>query len=814
MALVTSRTDLNQGDVLVVAAAIFATGSGADIRIHTSAANNLPALAALEFFEVREHSLTQNNGLYQVVTVNTSTDDYECDKVTGAAPAVSGAEEITVLGATGASSEKSIHYDTPTKTIYALEQGNVDAFGITGQAFYSFCVQEWKDDEFIIANAPFPMLAIDADAGKYVVGQDPSGNNNGWVFADDGGFSIRTRKLWRNMGWNEVNAAGITLAKYVSVQTLGVFEDTATDTAYYQFGTDTVVDDTIDFDFAGPVNEAVRFFNEIGNVDTLTFAATNTITRATGDFVVDGWKVGGQVTVRNADTGGNNGTFLITAVVALTLTVTGTPFTNEADTNAQIAVDNDNSFTLRLRVRDGDTNGKTFAQANIASAGRVILSNFIYAFPLANSTDLDVTVTDVGIDANSDGAADVSPYDSMSITYFATPQARAGLVGGSFNFGIIVEGNDGTSNEVYEFVQWSLRSTGGNGSGDIDADGDVAIGRAMDGLMRFVGPELQVGSADGGLSFPVNPDGGGTGVFIDSLNATSKNDVIFYDNLNDPKSFPETIAVTLDFNQTIIDDTVAEFDLFYDRTIRTNVTDFVLTAVSGPTGTITSTGSQLPDNSELAVGAYIRVSGLTGGDAAMNGVYQVTTETTPGDDWDVIRYDNVTVVTVTTATADLDQNCVDTPDAIIVHTNVSHTDTDISFTADDLIDSAGSDFGIFSVGDIIQVEGTATNDGLYEIATASASQLETVEQTILTESSGGSFTITRIVSGIANADFVFSYDFDGNVQGGRVVSTATAVKAKAVGAGTAQPTESTVQNIITGTPLTIPLVGNVERNYA
>ena len=80
MALITSRTSLNQGNKLSVAAAIFATGTGADIRIHTSAANNLPALAANEYFEVRDHSVSVNNGLYQVVTVNTSTDDYECNK--------------------------------------------------------------------------------------------------------------------------------------------------------------------------------------------------------------------------------------------------------------------------------------------------------------------------------------------------------------------------------------------------------------------------------------------------------------------------------------------------------------------------------------------------------------------------------------------------------------------------------------------------------------------------------------------------------------------------------------------------------------
>ena len=84
----------------------------------------------------------------------------------------------------------------------------------------------------------------------------------------------------------------------------------------------------------------------------------------------------------------------------------------------------------------------------------------------------------------------------------------------------------------------------------------------------------------------------------------------------------------------------------------------------------------------------------------------------------------------------------------------------------------------------------------------------------MNESAVASMSITIIVSGIANADFVFAYDFDGNVQGGRIVSTTTSVKAKAVGAGTAQPTESTVQQILTGTPLTIPLVGNVERNYA
>jgi len=99
MPIITSRADLNQGAVLAVASAIFATGTGADIRIHTSASNLLPALAVGEFFEVRDHSQSVNNGLYIVVTVTASTDNYEVDKVTAGTPIVAGSEAIVVRGA-------------------------------------------------------------------------------------------------------------------------------------------------------------------------------------------------------------------------------------------------------------------------------------------------------------------------------------------------------------------------------------------------------------------------------------------------------------------------------------------------------------------------------------------------------------------------------------------------------------------------------------------------------------------------------------------------------------------------------------------
>lgn len=865
MALVTSRTSLSQG-ASTSESVTFTASSGANTTI---TGTGLPVVALDDFFEIRSHPIAGNNGLY-IATGTPTTSSVSCTKVSGADPTDDTAETATWLGDT--TTYKSVMFDVATLEVYILEQGNVDAEGVTGQAMYSFMMQEWKDDDFLIANAPFPMLTIDSDAGKYIIGQDASGNNSGWNWADNTTHSVRTRKLLRNAGWDEIDSNGNTTARYVGVVTLGAFEDENNDTAYYQFGTDTTVDDTVDFTFAGPVNEPVQFFEEIGNPDSCNFATTATITRGTGSFVTDGYKVGGQVTIRNSTN--NDGTYTLTAVAATTLTVSGTPFTTGTDSNAILAVDNDNAITLRLRVRDADTYGKTYSQANLASAGKTILGNFVYSFPLANASDLKIDATDATIigstpyvgtseHSHTDGSVtvddatftdstnspfvagdvgklitittgsnagiyeivtytdasnvevdrtfaatqssisyDIRPY-GMSITYYATGQSRSGLVGGSYNFGIIIDGNNGTNEEVYEYVAYQLRQ-----SADIDADSDTAIGRTMDGLMRFVGDTLEVGSTDGGLTFPTNPDGGGTGVFIDNLNAASKNDVRFFDNTQPatPQRFPETIPITLDFNATLVGDTAAEYDLFYDRTIRTTET-CSLTAGGVFTGT-------LPTNSEIVVGAYVRLAFAT--TTAADGVYQIETIDTPGSQWTLNRYDNGTITAVTSESTTIDQNCVDTPDAIIVHTDVvALGDSNISFTAPDTITSDGDpDFSVFTDGMKIQVVGSTSNDGIYEVdGNSTTTTITTIEQTISTEATQDP-DISQVVSGLtSNDDFSFSYDFDGNTQGGRTVSTTTYVKAKAIGATTAQYTTSTVQTIASGTPLTIPLVSQTERNY-
>ena len=211
----------------------------------------------------------------------------------------------------------------------------------------------------------------------------------------------------------------------------------------------------------------------------------------------------------------------------------------------------------------------------------------------------------------------------------------------------------------------------------------------------------------------------------------------------------------------------------------------------------------------------------------MNGVYQIDVLTDPDANWSVSRYDGVTVVTTTTAGANLDQNCVDTPDAIIVHTDVREAEVSaadrpgtatFSFTAPDQMLDGGSGLAKFTVGMKVEVEGTTANDGVYEVATSVAGQLDFVEQTITTETVAVDTTgvLTQVVSGLASdvGDFTFSYDFDNNIQGGRSTGTTTFVKAKAIGSTGAQYVQSTVQSIVTGTPLTIPVAPATERNYA
>jgi hypothetical protein len=154
----------------------------------------------------------------------------------------------------------------------------------------------------------------------------------------------------------------------------------------------------------------------------------------------------------------------------------------------------------------------------------------VYRFPLATGDDLKITTPDSTISGST-------PYTGMTITFHDTPQPRT-IGTSSYNFGVIIDGNNGTAEQIYEFVQWSLRRTT-----DIDADSDSLIGRIAPELLKFTGDTLET-------LFVTNPDGGGGAVFIDDFQTTDINRLVFRDNTNATRTFPFTANLTVNFSTT------------------------------------------------------------------------------------------------------------------------------------------------------------------------------------------------------------------------------------------------------------------------
>lgn len=800
MALITDPDSLNQGTSTAVADLRFGTPTGSALTI-TSAGSSIPALADNEFFMIRGANDTENNGLYVVNDATPATNSLDVIKISDNAPIADATDNTGafIYGTTGASSELSVAVITDSRRIYIPEQGNVDAFGVTMQALYSFLKEEWKADSNLIA-LPFPLIAITPEQFEFVEGWQPADATV--ATATD----IRTRKLIRTGGWSEINGSDIMTSQYAGVVSLGSFEDSTNDLAYYAFGSDSTVDNSVNFTFAGPLNEAIKTYEEIGNPPTCTFATATTITRASGSFITDGFVVGGRVTIRAATTPANDGTYVLTAVSATTLTAGAASWTTGADTTAQLSVDNRNALTVYLRVRDGDPNGKLYDSSDLTAIGLSTLTNKAERFPLANATDLKIAETDanigsttpyteieikwldqsyqrevdsttkrdfgividVGTYSEANGAAattsrwDSASYDGGltltdytggtlivhegtnqgSYTISGTPVDSAGtlqitLVGTP----LTVTGTNesftmqraspvvASIQEIYEKVQYQLRQTS-----DIDFGGTTVIGRTADELLTFVGDALTVGSVG---SPPTNPNGGGSGVIIEGFDSNDTNSLTFVDNAGTPRNYPFVAAGTISFNANLVNDTgPAAYYMYFTYTTRTTSTTAAMTAVSGSAGTITGT-ADLPT---LSNGDYINVQGFT--DAGNNGIFQVTGSPTTSS-VPVIRVDGgSTVADAGPVTITVDQNPINSPDAILVQNN------------------------------------SAAN-------------------------------ITGNVPGVSAS---FDFDYDNNVQGGRTAGTDAAVTLRAIGLDTAQFVETT-GTITRATGLTFSLVAALERNY-
>jgi hypothetical protein len=199
-------------------------------------------------------------------------------------------------------------------------------------------------------------------------------------------------------------------------------------------------------------------------------------------------------------------------------------------------------FAIYLREQ-----GKTYAFYNLNDEQNIDLLTYRkFALPLSNGLDLKVTVADTGIDANSDGTADVAPYSGMSITYYSGSAQSRTIGGVPYNFSIIINGNNGDAEEIYEFVQWSLRQTV-----DIDAGAGERRGEIAEELLEFIGDTLRTQFTSIG------------GVYIDNFLSVDTNRIEFTDNTNTIRTFPFIAAGNINFNDNLRNDSAAIYKVFF-----------------------------------------------------------------------------------------------------------------------------------------------------------------------------------------------------------------------------------------------------------
>ena len=522
-----------------------------------------------------------------------------------------------------------VDFDTALKTITLNIAGNLSTDGVTLKALYSFCKEEWKDFANLIA-VEFPFVPITDESFELV---------EGWDFANDA-----SRYLVRTGGWAVKNTSGAFTQKWAGIIGLGTIE--ANDQIYFNQGQGAV-----DVQLTGQVNQAVQIFDDPNgdgnlsdgfggdggdrtNVFTLfvreqaqTYDSANLLTIGVSALDSQAYRF-------PLGTGGD------TKISATDNTIdTTAPYTDATNqfTATDISFTTNNTITTAGNV---DFSGLTAGDKIIVTTASG-LNDGTYEVSTANATTITVTTTDIQTETAVAAGSVTVAQTLMSISYYSTPQSR-NISGTSYDFGVIIDAAGGTAEEVYEFVQRQLRR-----NIDINAEttgGDV-IGKVTDELLEFVGNDLKVSEAISGIA-SVNPEGGGTGVFIDNFQAADTNRLFFVDNLGATVQFDFVAVTTLSFNPNLTNDADAIYRVFFTTNpagdygtssavivhandkVESNDISFDSTA-----DTITTAGAV--DFSIFAAGEYIEIENS----ASNNGFYKIASITTVTNPSDTITVD-------------------------------------------------------------------------------------------------------------------------------------------------------------------------------
>ncbi len=431
------------------------------------------------------------------------------------------------------------------------------------------------------------------------------------------------------------------------------------------------------------------------------------------------------------------------------------------------------SRTMTVFIRQPS---KTYDQTNTTDIGITAGTSLPYnvqRFPLAEGADLNVVdrtgtaLTDTILNTNSQAGEKYDSADgngpkiiflsdsALSSTFGYTKD----LSGGPYGFGIKIDGvaGDGSGNlsktEIYSWVQYRLRAT----TNIEDSAGATKVGKLTDELLEFVGSTLKTKNA-------TNLDGGGTGVAIVNFLATDVNDLAFRDNTETERTFPFTAAGIVSFsNEILLDSSNAKFFMYHEYT-RAYTGNIAIAnagiAAGNPlldsanftlAGFTTTPLLSIQNPLGLSANRYFKLTGATNDNN--NQVWKVSFV------WDssrfsAVTFDDLPAANATSFAGSIRTRPINSPDAV-------------------LVDSAGT----------------------------------------IVENTGG-ITSTLAPANLSTGTYTFEYDYDGNTQYDRVISTNVPIVIRALGLSNGSFVELTGVNITRSTTNSYSVISAVERNYS
>lgn len=518
-----------------------------------------------------------------------------------------------------------VDFDTSLKTITLNQAGNLSTDGVTLQALYSFCKEEWKSDSALIP-VEFPFVPITDESYELV---------EGWDFVNDA-----SRYLIRAGGWAVKDTSNNVTQKWAGIIGLGTIE--SNDQIYFDQG---APNDPSDIQLLGQVNQAVQVYRDddglgVGGAPDFDYSNEFTLfVREQGQLFGSSNLAGIGVSALDSQAY----RFPISTAADSKITATdnaidtSTPYTDATNqfTATDISFTSNNTITTAGAV---DFSGLTAGDIIVVTSASNLNDGF-YEVATANATTITVATTDIQTETAIAAGSVTVAQSLMSIKYYTTAQSRT-ISGTSYNFGVIIDAAGGTAEQVYEFVQRTLRR-----NVDVNPEATEVVGKTTDELLRFVGDDLKIAEAVSGNA-SVNPAGGGTGVFIDNFQAGDTNRLFFVDNLGATVQFDFVAVTTLSFNPNLTNDADAIFRVFFTTNPAGNYgtssavivhanDNLQSTDISFDSTADTITSAGAVDFGIFAAGDYIEIENSTSND----GFYKVSSVSTVSNPNDTITVD-------------------------------------------------------------------------------------------------------------------------------------------------------------------------------